>query len=65
MSTAVEDRLLDLNEVARRLIVSRRQVYRLMAAGVLPRPRKIWRRSGLLESDVAAFLLRVKEGLLK
>lgn len=55
------DRLLDLEAVGALLSVSRREVYRLMSRGVLPQPVKIGRSSKLPESEVAAYIEKLKQ----
>jgi len=55
------DRLLSLRNVAARLDLSVRAVYRLMARGDLPPPVKAGGASRLHESDVSAYLERLKQ----
>ena len=55
------DRLLDLEEVAAILGISRREVYRLISRGELPPPVKIGRCSKLPESEVAAYVENLKQ----
>ena len=57
-----ENRLLTLNETARRLSICRRSLERLMAAGKFPRPLKIGRSSRVPESDVASYLAKLLAG---
>lgn len=45
-----------IDEVAQRLRKSRSGVYRLIAAGLFPKPIKIGRNSGWPEHDTDAFL---------
>jgi len=52
----VLDQLLTIREVAKRLCLSTRAVYRLIADGVLPRPVKLGGASRFYESDVQAYL---------
>lgn len=58
MKTEADDVLLPLPEVCRRVGLSRPSVYRLMKAGIFPRPRKVgfrgvrWPRS-VIEQWVA------------
>ena len=54
------DRLLDLEAVRELLSVSRREVYRLISRGDLPAPVKIGRSSKLPESEVAAYIEKLK-----
>ncbi len=60
MSSEV-DELMGLQAVAGALSVSRREVYRLIARGELPQPVKIGRSSKLPESEVSAFIEKVKQ----
>ncbi len=57
----VMDGLMDLGAVAGALSVSRREVYRLIARGDLPQPVKIGRSSKLPESEVSAFIEKLKQ----
>ena len=54
------DRLLALGAVGAILSVSRREVYRLISRGALPQPVKIGRSSKLPESEVAAYIEKLK-----
>jgi len=54
--TGIQDRLLGLESVAEMLGLSRRQVYRLIAGGELPRPVKQGSRSVLFLSDVETYM---------
>lgn len=56
-----QERLLGLAEVAEMLGLSRRQVYRVIAAGELPRPVKQGSRSVLFLSDVRRYFQRLRE----
>lgn len=61
MNPSNSDRLLKLKEVAERLGgICVRGVYRLIAKQALPRPVKVGRCSCLPESEVNAFIERVK-----
>lgn len=61
MGTRVKDEgLLGLSRVAQMLDISEREVYRLIAAGELPRPVKIGRLSKLPLSDVMDYIERLK-----
>jgi len=53
--------LLRISEVAKLLGISRRQIERFMASGVLPRPIKQGRGSFLAVSEVEAYIERCKE----
>lgn len=56
-----EDNLIDFQEVAHQLgDISERSVRRLIARGDLPQPVKILRSPRLYQSDVRAFLERLK-----
>ena len=52
---------LPLSEVARRLGVSLRQVYRLMHRQELPYPVKVGRSARMPESDLLAYMERQKQ----
>lgn len=54
------DCLISLNTAANRLSISVRKLYRLIAEGELPNPIKIGRASKLCESDLQAYLERLK-----
>ncbi|MFA5257873.1 MAG: helix-turn-helix domain-containing protein [Opitutales bacterium] len=58
------EQLLTLRQVASCLSLSTRAVYRLIADGALPRPVKLGGASRFYESDVHAFLekLRAQRG---
>ncbi len=61
MNTNVElEKLVGFDKVAEMLDISEREVYRLIAAGELPKPVKIGRLSKLPVSDVAAYIERLK-----
>lgn len=60
MDTLPEERLLPLKEVAIRLALSQRAIYRLIANGDLPRPVKLGRATRLYASDVNNYLLNLK-----
>jgi excisionase family DNA binding protein len=61
MNTSVGlEKLVGLDNVAERLDISEREVYRLIAAGELPKPVKIGRLSKLPVSDVVAYIERLK-----
>jgi len=55
-----KEQLLTLDEVANRLCLSKRAIYRLIAKGVLPRPLKIGGATRLCESDLDHFLETLK-----
>ena len=55
------DRLLNLHDVARLLGICVRGVYRLIAQRELPAPVKVGRRSCLPESEIAAYIERLKQ----
>ena len=55
-----EERLLDLKEVGERLGVSVRTVWRMIAAGELPRPVRVRRAPRLLLSEIGAYIERIK-----
>jgi excisionase family DNA binding protein len=57
----VADRLLTLREVALRLGVSVRKIYRMIHDGNLPQPVKVGRAARLPESEVAAFIESLKQ----
>jgi len=54
--TAVADRLLTVREVAARLGVSGRQVWKLCASGRLPAPVRLARSVRWRESDISEFI---------
>lgn len=54
------NRLVGLDKVAEMLDISEREVYRLIAAGELPKPVKIGRLSKLPLSDVLDYIERLK-----
>ena len=60
-STHTLDALVSLREAARRLDLSIRAVYRLIARGDLPRPVKVGGASKLYQSDLTCFLDGLKE----
>ena len=53
-------KLIGLNVVAEMLDISEREVYRLIAAGELPRPVKIGRLSKWVVSDILAYIEMLK-----
>ena len=55
-----DEGLLGLSRVAQMLDISEREVYRLIAAGLLPKPLKIGRLSKLPLGDVLAYIERLK-----
>ncbi len=59
-SGVVLDRLLTLQQVAERLAVSLRSVYRLMAEGELPQPVKVLGCSRIPEGDVVTLIEKLK-----
>ena len=54
------ERLISLDKVAELLDISEREVYRLIAAGELPRPVKIGRLSKLPLGEVLAYIEKLK-----
>lgn len=54
------DCLIPLNRAADRLSISLRKLYRLIAEGELPQPIKVGRASRLCESDLQAYIERLK-----
>lgn len=56
----VPESFLTLDEVARRLGVSLRQVYRLIHRGELPQAVKVGRAARMPESELAAYVERLK-----
>jgi excisionase family DNA binding protein len=54
------NRLVSLGKVAEMLDISEREVYRLIAAGKLPKALKIGRSSKLSVGDVVAYVERLK-----
>lgn len=60
MTKSGPDQLLTLAEVATRLSLSKRAIYRLIARGSLPRPVKIGGATRLCESDLTQFLETLK-----
>lgn len=62
MATNVQSgdgQLITVRDVAQRLAISRRQVWRLVQKGELNRPRKIGRSSRWLARDVVDFIQRI------
>ena len=57
---AIGDRLLSLREVAFRIGVSVRQIYRLIHDGNLPPSIKVGRAARIPESEVNAFIEKLK-----
>lgn len=55
------DKLLRLDAVGALLGISRREVYRLISRGHLPYPVKIGRSSKLPESEVSAYIEKLKQ----
>jgi excisionase family DNA binding protein len=55
------ERLIQLHEVAARLSVSIRTVFRLIADKTLPHPVKVGRSSRLYSSDVDEYLERLRD----
>jgi excisionase family DNA binding protein len=60
LSTEFEEKLLSIAEAAKRLSISVRSVWRLIAAAQLPVPVKIGRCSRLCASDIEAYLQKLK-----
>jgi predicted DNA-binding transcriptional regulator AlpA len=56
----VEDHLLPLKQVAARLCISVRTVWRMVGAGKLPKPIRIGREAALFASEVNDYLARLK-----
>ena len=56
MSTSTKSQLLNVKEVAAMLHVSQRQIWRLKAAGMLPKPVKVGECVRWLLSDIEAWL---------
>ncbi|MGK0188646.1 MAG: excisionase family DNA binding protein [Verrucomicrobiales bacterium] len=54
------ERFLRKNEAAERMAISVRNLDRLISAGEFPAPVKINRSSRILESDVEAYMARLK-----
>jgi len=55
-----QEQLLTLDDVASRLSLSKRAIYRLIARGSLPKPVKIGGATRLCESDLEQFLETLK-----
>ncbi|MFT5633954.1 MAG: excisionase family DNA binding protein [Rubritalea sp.] len=55
-----KEHLLTLDEVAKRLSLSKRAVYRLIAKKSLPRPVKVGGATRLYESDLEQFFINLK-----
>jgi len=55
-----KEHLLSLDEVGKRLALSKRAVYRLIAKGSLPKPVKVGGATRLYESDLEEFLTNLK-----
>jgi excisionase family DNA binding protein len=53
-------RLVKINEAAGMLAISTRQVWRLIAAGELPKPLKVGGASRLMESDLAEYITKLE-----
>lgn len=64
MNTAAE-RLVSVQEFAARLGVSPRQVYRLWHRGEIPGPVKVGGATRWLESDVEAYIEKLKQARQK
>jgi excisionase family DNA binding protein len=60
MKPILEDRLISLKDAGRRLALSQRSVYRLIAKGELPPPVKVGGATRLYASDVDAYLENLK-----
>ena len=60
MSQITTDRLISIREVSRRLGLSIRAVYRLIASGEFPRPVKVGGASRFYESDLITFMDSLK-----
>lgn len=56
-----QDRLLTIQDVAQRLRISGRAVYRLIASGEIPQPVKLGRSSRIPEGDLVEFLNKLKQ----
>jgi excisionase family DNA binding protein len=54
------ERLINMEKVAELLDISEREVYRLIAAGELPKPVKIGRLSKLPLGEVLAYIEKLK-----
>ncbi|MEM8549795.1 MAG: helix-turn-helix domain-containing protein [Verrucomicrobiota bacterium] len=54
------DSAIQINDAAIRLGISRRSLYRLIADGLLPKPFRERGKSRLLESDINAYLERIR-----
>lgn len=61
MSTESEASLLTIDQVATRLSLSSRGVWRLISEGQFPRPIKIGRLSRWITSDIADYLKRISK----
>jgi predicted DNA-binding transcriptional regulator AlpA len=60
---ALPDKLIPLSEVADALGgISIRTVWRLVAAGELPKPVRVGREAALFSSEVRAYLSKLKAG---
>jgi predicted DNA-binding transcriptional regulator AlpA len=59
MSGADSERLLKLQDVAARLSICVRGVYRLITSGELPQPVKVMGASRMPESEVNAYLNKI------
>lgn len=59
------DRLLSIRQVAERLGLSTRAVYRLCAKGEFPKPVKLGGATRFYESDLQSFLERLKSRRLR
>ncbi len=55
-----KEHLLSLDKVGKRLALSKRAVYRLIAKGSLPKPVKVGGATRLYESDLEEFLTNLK-----
>lgn len=61
MDTKTTDQLISLPRAAARLDISTRGLYRLIANDELPRPIKVGGSSKLCESDLDAYIERLKK----
>lgn len=62
MNAVDGDRLISIRNVAERLDLSTRAVYRLVAREELPRPVKVGGATRFYESDLAGYLTRLRAG---
>ena len=54
------EQLITIRECADRISISVRELYRLISKGELPQPVKLGRASRLFESDIDAYLDKLK-----